>query len=185
LMLRNLSNAANLVSSFKQIAVDQTSDQRRNFDLLHFCEEVVLTLSNRIKRDGHELVLEVDAGIELDSFPGSLGQVLSNLIINAMLHGLHEQAHGVIRITGQAHGAKRIILTVEDNGLGIARENIDRIFEPFFTTRLGKGGSGLGLHICYNMVSSVLGGSITVDSTMGQGARFTIILPKVAPMPDG
>lgn len=182
LMMRNLSNAANLVSSFKQIAVDQTSDQRRTFDLLNFCEEVVLTLSNRIKRDGHELHLEVEAGLELDSYPGSLGQVLSNLIINAMVHGLHEKAHGLIRISGRAYGPDNVILTVEDNGQGIAKENIDRIFEPFFTTRLGKGGSGLGLHICYNMVTSVLGGSIKVDSEISNGARFTMILPKVAPL---
>lgn len=182
LMMRNLTNAANLVSSFKQIAVDQTSDQRRTFDLLNFCEEVVLTLSNRIKREGHESQIKVEAGLELDSYPGSLGQVLSNLIINAMVHGLHEKQNGVIRITGRAYGASNIMLTVEDNGQGIAKENLDRIFEPFFTTRLGKGGSGLGLHICYNMVSSVLGGSITVESEVGQGARFIIILPKVAPL---
>ncbi len=182
LMMRNLTNAANLVSSFKQIAVDQTSDQRRIFDLLNFCEEVVLTLSNRIKRDGHALQLEVEAGLELDSYPGSLGQVLSNLIINAMVHGLYEKADGLIRISGRAYGVDKVILTVEDNGHGIAKENIDRIFEPFFTTRLGKGGSGLGLHICYNMVSSVLGGSIKVDSEISQGARFTIIVPRVAPL---
>lgn len=182
LMMRNLTNAANLVSSFKQIAVDQTSDQRRTFDLLNFCEEVVLTLSNRIKREGHEPQIKVEAGLELDSYPGSLGQVLSNLIINAMVHGLHEKQNGIISIIGRAYGASNIMLTVEDNGQGIARENIDHIFEPFFTTRLGKGGSGLGLHICYNMVSSVLGGSITVESEVGQGARFIIILPKVAPL---
>ncbi|MFZ6799742.1 two-component regulator propeller domain-containing protein [Undibacterium sp. Di24W] len=182
LMIRNLTNAANLVSSFKQIAVDQTSDQRRTFDLLNFCEEVVLTLSNRIKRDGHALQMEVEAGLELDSYPGSLGQVLSNLIINAMVHGLQEKADGLIRIGGRAYGVDKVILTVEDNGQGIAKENIDRIFEPFFTTRLGKGGSGLGLHICYNMVSSLLGGSIKVDSEIGHGAQFTIILPRVAPL---
>jgi ligand-binding sensor domain-containing protein/signal transduction histidine kinase len=182
LMLRNLTNAANLVSSFKQIAVDQTSDQRRTFYLLNFCEEVALTLSNRVKRDGHELVIDVEAGLELDSFPGPLGQVLSNLIINAIVHGLHEHEGGEIRINGKAHGTSFVLLTVEDNGTGIAKENIDRIFEPFFTTRLGKGGSGLGLHISYNMINSVLGGSIKVESTAGKGTRFTMIIPKVAPL---
>ena len=182
LMLRNLNNAANLVSSFKQIAVDQTSDQRRVFYLLNFCEEVALTLSNRINRHGHKLLLDVEAGLELDSFPGSLGQVLSNLIINAMVHGLNEQEAGEIRIKGKAQGNDQVLISVEDNGVGISKENLDRIFEPFFTTRLGKGGSGLGLHISYNMINSVLGGSIKVESTEGKGTRFTIIIPRMAPI---
>ena len=181
LVVRNLSNAANLITSFKQIAVDQTSDQRRNFDLRNFCEEVALTLSNRIKREGHELRLDVESGLELDSYPGSIGQVLSNLIINAMVHGLQDRAHGVIRVSGKARGKDHILVIVEDNGSGIAKENIDRIFEPFFTTRLGKGGSGLGLHICYNIVNSVLGGHINVENGTEKGARFTIVFPRISP----
>ena len=129
LVMRNLSNAANLVSSFKQIAVDQTSEQRRSFELGNFCEEVVLTLSNRIKRDGHTLTLEVAAGLELDSYPGPIGQVLSNLIINAMVHGLQDRVKGSVRVSGKAHGEDHVKLTVSDNGCGVPKENIERIFE--------------------------------------------------------
>ncbi|MBR7801216.1 GAF domain-containing protein [Undibacterium sp. FT137W] len=182
LMVRSLSSAANLVSSFKQIAVDQTSDKRREFDLRYFCEEVALTLSNRSKREGHEIVLDVASGLNLDSYPGSLGQVLNNLILNAMIHGLNEHPQGKIQIRANPIDLKTVSLVVEDNGAGIARDNIERIFEPFFTTKLGTGGSGLGLHIVYNIVHSVLGGSIQVESEVGRGTRFTIQIPFVAPM---
>ncbi len=182
LMVRSLTSAANLVSSFKQIAVDQTSDQRRDFDLRFFCEEVALTLSNRSKREGNEIRVEIADGLMLDSYPGSLGQVLNNLIINAMVHGFHERSQGVIVLRGQAIDEHQLQLIVQDNGVGIAKENIERIFEPFFTTRLGTGGSGLGLHICYNIIHSILGGSIQVHSEVEVGTSFTIILPRVAPI---
>lgn len=182
LIVRSLTSAANLVSSFKQIAVDQTSDKRRNFDLQFFCEEVALTLSNRSKREGHEIRVEIASGLAMDSYPGALGQVLNNLIINAMVHGLHERSQGIITLRGQAQGEHSIELVVQDNGVGITRENIERIFEPFFTTRLGTGGSGLGLHICYNIIHSVLGGSIKVESVLNLGTSFTMILPRNAPL---
>lgn len=182
LIVRSLTSAANLVSSFKQIAVDQTSDKRRGFDLQFFCEEVALTLSNRSKREGHEIRVEIAAGLTMDSYPGALGQVLNNLIINAMVHGLHERSQGVITLRGQAYGDQSIQLVVQDNGVGISKENIERIFEPFFTTRLGTGGSGLGLHICYNIVHSVLGGTITVESVVNLGTSFTMTLPRNAPL---
>ncbi|MBC3872851.1 two-component regulator propeller domain-containing protein [Undibacterium flavidum] len=182
LIVRSLTSAANLVSSFKQIAVDQTSDKRREFDLQFFCEEVALTLSNRSKREGHEIRVEIEAGLSMDSYPGALGQVLNNLIINAMVHGLHERSLGVITVLGRALGDQHIQLVVQDNGAGITPENIERIFEPFFTTRLGTGGSGLGLHICYNIIHSVLGGTITVDSIVNLGTNFTLVLPRHAPI---
>lgn len=181
LMVRNLTNAAGLISSFKQIAVDQTSDHRRQFDLRTVCEEVALTLSNRVQREGHKLRIEVAPGLLLDSYPGSLGQVLSNLIINAMVHGLAGHADGLISLEGRAIEEDQIELIFRDNGAGIAADHLDRIFEPFFTTRLGQGGSGLGLHICYNIICSVLGGSISVSSGKDAGACFTIILPRCAP----
>lgn len=182
LIVRSLTSAANLVSSFKQIAVDQTSDKRREFDLQFFCEEVALTLSNRSKREGHEIRVDIVAGLMMDSYPGALGQVLNNLIINAMVHGLHERSQGVITLRGYAYDDQHIQLVVQDNGAGITKENIERIFEPFFTTRLGTGGSGLGLHICYNIIHSILGGTIAVDSIVNLGTNFTITLPRNAPL---
>jgi signal transduction histidine kinase len=179
--VRNLTNAATLVTSFKQIAVDQTSDQRRVFDLRTFCDDVVHTLSSRIKHDGHSLQLDIPEKIELDSYPGSLGQVLSNLIINAIVHGCDGEKNKVLQVRATLMENNRIRLSVSDNGHGIAEENMAHIFEPFFTTRLGRGGSGLGLHICYNIVSTMLGGTIEVESHVGVGTTFSLVMPRIAP----
>lgn len=181
LLVKSLSSAASLVSSFKQIAVDQTSDQRRHFNLNIFCEELAMTLASRMKRDGHELHLDIPDDIELDSYPGAIGQVLSNLIINAIVHGFDGRKQGVIDLQARAVGEHLISFSIRDNGQGISAEHLPRIFEPFFTTRLGEGGSGLGLHICYNIVVSILGGSIEVESERGVGTVFFMTIPKCAP----
>ena len=181
LLVKSLGQAASLVTSFKQIAVDQTSDQRRVFDLATLCREVALTLGNRLRREEHELQLDVPEGLMLDSFPGPLGQVLTNLIINAMVHGLEGRKGGLMRLTGERLEGERLCLRFSDNGRGISEDNLGRIFDPFFTTRLGQGGSGLGLHISYNIVTATLGGSITARSRLGEGAQFEIVIPCVAP----
>jgi signal transduction histidine kinase len=182
LIVRNLDNAARLITSFKQIAVDQTSDKRRLFDLKTVCNEVALTLSNRLKREGHELRIDVEDGLQMDSYPGSFGQVLSNLVINAIVHGLSEKNHGIISLQAKAIENDQVKIIFHDDGRGIDAAHINHVFEPFFTTRLGQGGSGLGLHICYNIIYSVLGGSIELRSSPGEGASFTITLPLVAPL---
>ncbi|MCV2348931.1 two-component regulator propeller domain-containing protein [Paucibacter sp. Y2R2-4] len=185
LLVRSLAQAANLVNSFKQLAVDQTSEQRRQFDLRALCEEVALTLGNRLRKGEHELHLEFADEVRMDSFPGPLGQVLSNLVINALVHGLEGRQHGLLRLQVQALNEGRskpsVQLLFSDNGCGISSDNLKRIFEPFFTTKLGQGGSGLGLHISYNIVCGVLGGSIEVSSVVNEGTRFTLVLPCVAP----
>ncbi len=182
LLMRSLDQAANLIASFKQLAVDQTSDQRRRFDLAQTVEEVVMTLSSRIRREEHEISLQLLPGLDMDSYPGPLGQVVSNLVLNAMLHGFEGRKGGHMRLLTQAQGADRVLIEFSDNGAGIPPEHLRRIFEPFFTTRLGQGGSGLGLHICYNIVHTLLGGSIRVQSVMGEGTRFVIELPREAPV---
>lgn len=181
IILRNLDTSAQLVSSFKQISTDQTSNQKRRFNLYKLCEEISMTLAARIRREQHQLVIDVDPAIQMQSYPGALGQVLSNLIINAVIHGFDGKPGGEIRISAQSIGTHKISLRVKDNGKGIAGKNLNRIFEPFFTTRLGQGGSGLGLHISYNIVTSVLGGSIAVSSVEGDGAVFQLELPLDAP----
>jgi signal transduction histidine kinase/ligand-binding sensor domain-containing protein len=181
LLVRSLGQAANLVNGFKQLAVDQTSEQRRCFDLRTLCDEVTLSLANRLHQGGHELRLEVPDGVQMDSYPGPLGQVLSNLIINALVHGFDGRRNGLLTLTAQAQGDERVKIFFKDNGCGISAEHLGRIFEPFFTTKLGQGGSGLGLHISYNIVSGVLGGSIAAHSAAGEGASFTVIIPCVAP----
>ncbi len=181
LLMRSLGAAAGLVSGFKQLAVDQTSEQRRHFDLGTLCKEVALTLANRLHQGGHELRLEIADGVQMDSYPGPLGQVLSNLVINALVHGLDGRRNGLLSLSAQAPADGQVRILFKDNGCGISAEHLGRIFEPFFTTKLGQGGSGLGLHICYNIVSGVLGGSIAASSEPGQGASFTITIPCVAP----
>lgn len=184
LLESNLLRAANLIQSFKQVAVDRASSQRRPFGLRAVTEEVVATLRPRLKRDPVGIAIDIAPEIELDSYPGPYGQVLVNLIENALLHGLHDRAQGTIRI-----GAERrddgVEIVVADDGWGIAAEHLPRIFDPFFTTRLGQGGSGLGLPIVYNIVTGLLGGKITVDSSPGQGARFRIAIPLTAPAQPG
>ncbi len=184
LLMRNLEKAAELVSGFKQLAVDQTSERRRVFNLRQTCEEVALTLAHLLVRAGHSLTLDVAEAVELDSYPGPLGQVIGNLIINATLHGFDGRQGGRMRLSAQAHSNQAVLLRFCDDGQGIAQEHLSKIFEPFFTTRLGQGGSGLGLHISYNIVRKLLGGSITVGSSPGQGTHFEILLPLVAPALD-
>jgi PAS domain S-box-containing protein len=180
LIVRNARRAAELIGRFKQVAVDQTSEQRRRFDLAEVVEEVLDTLQPRLRQGASRLAIDIPRGIALESYPGPLGQVLTNLVMNAMIHGLGERG-GEIRVSGRAVGEADVELRVEDNGVGIPAEHLSRIFDPFFTTRLGEGGSGLGLHIAYSLVQRSLGGRIAVESAPGEGARFIVTLPLVAP----
>lgn len=181
ILMRNLSTAADLISSFKQIAVDRASDQRRQFSLLTVCEEVARTISNRIRREDHNLTIKLPGDIMLDSYPGPFGQVLTNLIVNAMVHGFEGRKQGQMQLEGRRLDDGHVLIIFSDNGLGIKEEHLGKIFDPFFTTRLGQGGSGLGLHISYNIITVVLGGSIKVKSKLGEGTSFEIVLPLLAP----
>lgn len=183
LIVRNARRAAELIGRFKQVAVDQTSEQRRRFDLAEVVDEVLGTLQPRLRKTQHQLHVEVPGGMAMESYPGPLGQVLTNLVMNAMIHGLGERP-GEIHVRARALPGDQVELCVADNGVGIPREHLPRIFDPFFTTKLGEGGSGLGLHIVYSLVERGLGGRITVESTPGAGARFIVTLPTVAPQPD-
>ena len=181
IMARNLARAGALVTSFKQVAVDQTSSQRRRFSLAVLVSEILLTLSPSIRKSGCTVSTEVAEEIDMDSYPGPLGQVLTNLVNNAILHGYRDRPCGPIAITAQCTDANQLRLEVSDSGHGILKTDLTHVFEPFFTTRMGQGGSGLGLHIVHNLVTSVLGGQITVQSETGQGAVFTLKLPRAAP----
>ncbi|WP_332876399.1 sensor histidine kinase [Massilia sp. S19_KUP03_FR1] len=176
LIMRSLHQAADLVNSFKQVAVDQASAQRRPFDLAQASLEIAATMMNQVRLAGHSLVLTIPAGISMDSYPGPLGQVLINFISNALLHGFSAPG-GAMRLSASTPEPGRVLIVFSDNGVGIAPEHQARIFDPFFTTRMGQGGSGLGLHIAYNIVTSLLNGAIRVDSTPGAGTRFTLDVP--------
>ncbi len=182
ILMRGLHQAAELVSSFKQVAVDQTSVNRRRFQLGETVNEILLTLGPTMRKTSHTVVSTVPADITMESFPGPLGQVITNLINNALLHAFEGRQNGQITIDATVLDADWIKFTVQDNGVGIPEAHLARVFDPFFTTKLGQGGSGLGLNIVYNLVSKTLGGNIQVSSTPGQGACFTLTLPLIAPV---
>ncbi|MDG4552408.1 MAG: ATP-binding protein [Candidatus Contendobacter sp.] len=181
LLERNTARAADLIGHFKQVAVDQTSARRRRFDLRQTVEELLVTLQPQFKHTAHRVELDIAPGLELDSYPGPLEQVIANLVGNSLIHGFAGVETGRIQLQTQAVDSTRVILRYADNGTGIPAAILNRIFEPFFTTRLGQGGSGLGLYIVYNLVTGVLGGAIHAQSQPGQGTVFTLVLPRAAP----
>ncbi|MEJ6004460.1 two-component regulator propeller domain-containing protein [Paucibacter sp. AS339] len=187
LLMRGLSRSADLVRSFKEVAVDRSSQLRRRFALQALVEDVLETLANELKNKGHDWQIDIASDLEMDSYPGPLGQVLSNLVKNSILHGFEARRGGRIRISASllkdAEGidVPRLRILYSDDGRGIAAEHIERVFDPFFTTKMGQGGSGLGLSISYNLIHSVLGGDISVRSQPGQGVEFELDLPLSAP----
>ncbi|WP_374514383.1 PAS domain S-box protein, partial [Niveibacterium sp.] len=180
-LLRNLQRAADLVSSFKQVAVDQIGARRRVFDLREIAREIEVTLAPTFRKAGCSFSNEIPDALEFDSYPGPLGQVITNLATNAITHGFETHTGGRITIRAEAEGEQHVKLVFEDNGRGIPAEHLPRIFDPFFTTKLGRGGTGLGLNIVYNIVTGVLGGAIRVESATGEGTRFILTIPRRAP----
>ncbi|MHC4883486.1 MAG: ATP-binding protein [Planctomycetota bacterium] len=176
MILSNLTRAAELVQSFKQVAVDQSSELPRRFDLKQYLEEVLTSLHPRYKRSGHSVSLEAEEGITLDCAPGPLAQVITNLLTNSLLHGFVGVEAGRIQILALRE-RDGIVIRYRDNGCGMSDEVREKIFEPFFTTRRGEGGSGLGMHLVYNLVTQKLGGTIACRSTPGAGSEFEIVLP--------
>lgn len=181
LLTRNLGVAVDLIRSFKQVAVDRTRAQRRAFQLDAVVAETLLILSPSFKRSAHQFDVDVPSGIAMTSYPGQLGQILTNLVNNAVLHGYGDHGQGVIHISARLLSDAAVELVVADDGAGVPEANVQRIFDPFFTTRLGQGGSGLGLNIVYNLMKDVLGGTVRVQSTLGVGTRFVLVMPLVAP----
>lgn len=181
ILLRNLEKASGLISDFKQVAVDQTSEQRRHFDLATVTEEVLNTLGPTLKKTRIHVHRGLEPGIECDSFPGLYDQVVTNLVMNAITHGFESGASGNITVTVSSMGRDHARLTVSDDGAGMSEETRQRIFEPFFTTRLGTGGSGLGLNIVQGLVTRVLGGQIRAISSPGAGCSMIVEFPCAAP----
>ncbi|MDH5179178.1 MAG: ATP-binding protein [Gammaproteobacteria bacterium] len=180
IIMRNLDSAAELIRSFKKVAVDQTSNDLRLFNLKQYLDEIVYSLRPRLRKSGHTVSIECSREINIYNKPGALAQVLTNLIMNSLDHGFEERDCGEVRLVVKQKGGDRIQLDYSDNGTGISRENIDRIFEPFFTTKRGKGGSGLGMYIVYNIVTQTMGGTIECSSIEGEGTLFRIIIPGVS-----
>lgn len=179
---RNTQRAAELVASFKLVAVDQASSRRRIFDLRTLVKETLLAVAHVHKGLAVGVETDIPPDLMLDSYPGALEQVLTNLILNAVAHGLTGQAPLRVRVRARADSdTNSVTLELDDNGAGMDAETLHRAFDPFFTTRMGQGGSGLGLYIVYNLVHGILGGTVELDSAPGAGARFTIRIPTHCP----
>ncbi len=177
IVLRNLHRAVDLVASFKQVAVDRATSQRREFELNELVSEILLVLMPTFKKSGVRVSHEIPPGITMASYPGPFGQVLINLVNNGLIHAFEGVENGEIKITAVAISGDAVEIAVRDNGSGIAPENMGKIYDPFFTTKLGRGGSGLGLNIVYNIVYGLLGGRIDVKSALGEGTSFILTLP--------
>jgi signal transduction histidine kinase len=177
IMGSSLTRAADLITSFKQVAVDQASGQRRRFGLDEVLHDTLATYAAQLKRACCEVKVDVPAGLQFDSYPGSLSQVLSNLIGNSLLHGFDGRDSGVITISARREGADVVVVKFSDNGIGMNDLVLRKIFDPFFTTKMGQGGSGLGMNIVYNIVSGVLRGTIRVESAPAGGTSVLLVLP--------
>jgi len=165
------------MASFKQVSADQSHDEIRLFNLKEYLEETVYTLKPNLKRYQVSVVLECSETIQLNSFPGAFSQIITNLIMNSLLHAYNTEDQGNIRITVKEEDAS-IKVTYSDDGNGMPEDVRKKIFDPFFTTKRGNGGTGLGMHIIYNLVTIKLQGTIDVQSALGQGSTFDMTLPK-------
>lgn len=179
LITRSVQRASALLIRFKQVAVDQTSAQRRVFDLNQVVEDILTTLRPGVERADIAILNHVPPDIECDSFPGPLEQVLASLVHNAVVHGLARPGEGTVTLRAKLEG-DQVSFTVADDGVGMAPHVLARAFDPFFTTQLGRGGSGIGLAVCHRIVTSVLGGSIVASSSPDAGTTVTLEFPAKA-----
>lgn len=182
IILSNLNRAVELIQSFKQVAVDQSSESRRTFKLKEYLQEILTALRPKLNGTKHTLEIRGDESLILDSYPGALSQIVTNLVLNSLIHAYAREDSGYILIDFQLscplYGkGEEIILSYIDDGQGIPPESQSKIFEPFFTTKRGQGGSGLGLHLVYNLVTQKLQGRIECESEVGVGTKFTLTFP--------
>jgi PAS domain S-box-containing protein len=181
-LVANLNRAAELITSFKQVAADRNYSDQRVFDLGDLTEQVVLSLRPGLRK--HNLTLSVDCqpNLTMNSYPGPYGQVLTNLFLNSVAHAFPDGKPGTVDIRVRESGKDNVEVIFSDNGCGMSLDVRRRAFDPFFTTRRDQGGTGLGLHIVYSIVTNRLGGRLDLDSEPGTGTRIQMILPRVAPM---
>ncbi len=173
IILSNLNQAADLVKSFKQVAVDQSNEERRRFRLKHYVEEMLISLQPRYKKTPHTITVNCDEELEINHYPGIFYQILSNLVINSLIHGFDEKKEGKININICVRNDD-ILINYNDNGKGMDSSTREKLYDPFFTTNRANGGTGLGMHILYNLVVQTLNGEIRCTSTPGNGVLFEI-----------
>ena len=176
-ILINMERAAELISSFKQVAVDQSSESRRQFNLKEYIDEILLSLRPRYKKTEHTIDVVCESDIELNSFPGAFSQIFNNLIMNSLIHGFQKIEKGAITVNISRQG-KDILFVYRDNGRGMSAEEKEKVFDPFYTTMRGKGGTGLGMSIVFNLMTQTLKGHIECESSPGKGVVFTMRFPE-------
>ncbi|MCA1909899.1 MAG: sensor histidine kinase [Magnetospirillum sp.] len=181
LIVANCERAADLIRSFKQVAVDRTSSERRVFRLADTITETVTSLRPNLRQGGHEIEIACPADLEVDGYPGVISQILTNFVMNSLTHGYADGRRGRLHVEADRGENDHVRLRYRDDGQGISEEYRNRVFDPFFTTRRGSGGSGLGLHIVFNLVTGPLGGSVVLENTPSAGASFLLEFPRVAP----
>jgi signal transduction histidine kinase len=180
ILTSNTQRASGLIRSFKQVAVDQSSDDIREIALAEYIEETLKSLRPKLKRTRHAIAVECDPELRVHSVPGALSQILTNLVINSIIHGFEHIEEGRIQIAAHRKDAT-LTIDYQDNGSGMTSDALKHLFDPFYTTKRGRGGSGLGANIIYNLVTAKLGGSIAVDSAPGSGLHYRIRLPVQPP----
>lgn len=181
IILRNLQTAAGLVSSFKLVAVDQSSEAIRDFNLNDYLHTIVQSLQPELKQTRIAIEIDCPTDLVMHSYPGDISQILTNLIMNSVAHGFHQGADaGSIRIEVQRDGGDAV-MRYRDSGTGIAPDIIRKVFDPFFTTNRQAGRSGLGMHIVYNIATQKLKGAISCEDTASHGALFVIRMPIFLP----
>lgn len=177
ILLSNSRKAAHLVSSFKMVAVDQSSNEIREINIAHYLDEVMLSLRPILKKLPYEITINCPSNIRLSTIPGAISQVLTNLITNSITHGFEGREKGHIAIDIKYDDG--LIMNFSDDGIGMNEMQLSKLFEPFYTTKRGHGGSGLGAHLIYNLVTQSLAGKLSVSSAPGQGLSFEITLPNL------
>jgi PAS domain S-box-containing protein len=181
-LVANLNRAAELIQSFKQVAADRNYSDQRSFDLGDLTEQVVMSLRPGLRKHHLALTVDCEPNLTMNSYPGPYGQVLTNLFLNSVAHAFPDGRPGEVHIQVRQSGKDNVEIIFSDNGCGMSLDVRRRAFDPFFTTRRDQGGTGLGLHIVYNIVTNRLGGRLDLDSEPGQGTRIQILLPRVAPL---
>jgi signal transduction histidine kinase len=179
-LVANLHRAGELIQSFKQVAVDRSHAERRQFGLSEATDQIIASLRPVLKKAAIALSVDVPEGLIIDGYPGSYGQILTNLFLNAANHAFPDGRSGTISISARPRGSDDVEIIFADNGAGMTPDVQRQAFDPFFTTRRNEGGTGLGLHIVYNLVTQQLGGRMMLDSRLGQGTTFRIIMPRTA-----
>lgn len=177
LVLTNLKNAAGLVNKFKQIAVDQSTEELRQFNLLEYLDGIIQSLSPQLKHTDYSVKLTCPDDIEIRSYPSILTQIITNLVMNSIIHGFDGRTKGNMTLNVEPINEGILTIHYQDDGNGISSDHLEKIFEPFFTTKRGQGGVGLGLNIVYNLITRTLNGKIDVESEPHEGVHFKIEIP--------